>query len=52
MNRGQLPYRKLVSWRNWEIPVPDREAIVGFFIFVGISCLLHGMLLGLCWLMR
>jgi len=52
MNPTKLPYRRLVSWRDWEIPVPDREAAVGFLVFLGISCLLHGILLVLCWLMR
>jgi len=52
MNPTKLPYRRLVSWRDWEIPVPDREATVGFLVFLGISCLLHGILLVLCWLMR
>jgi hypothetical protein len=52
MSRPRLPYRRLVSWRDWEIPVPDREARLGFLCFLAISTLLHGLLLGLCWLIR
>jgi hypothetical protein len=52
MSGPKLPYRRLVSWRNWEIPVPDREATLGFLCFLGISSLLHGLLLLLCWWIR
>jgi len=45
-------YKRLVNWKNWEIPVPDKEAVVGFFTFLGISLALHFMLLGLCWFMK
>ncbi|MCI0723834.1 MAG: sodium:solute symporter family protein [Acidobacteria bacterium] len=45
-------YKKLVNWRDWEIPVPDKEAVAGFFAFLGISLALHFMLLGLCWFIK
>ncbi|MCI0627263.1 MAG: sodium:solute symporter family protein [Acidobacteria bacterium] len=47
-----LPYRRLVDWHNWEIPVPGREGTAGFLAFVGISLGLHSLLLGLCWFLR
>jgi hypothetical protein len=52
MSRTQLPYRKLVEWREWEIPVPDREAVGGFVAFLGISLFLHLGLLAICWFIR
>lgn len=47
-----LPYRRLVDWKNWEIPVPEKEARVGFGVFLGISLFLHSLLVGLCWFLR
>ena len=52
MIRMPLPYRRLVSWRDWEIPVPDKEATAGFLAFLGISTLLHLTVLGICWYLR
>ena len=52
MNRPGLPYRRLVPWRDWEIPVPDRQAFLGALVFLGISTLLHLTLLGICWYIR
>ena len=41
-------YPKLVSWSNWEIPVPGKEAVVGFFLVLAVSFLLHLFVLWLC----
>jgi hypothetical protein len=52
MTDRRLPYRRLVSWKDWEIPVPDGEAVKGALAFLGISSLLHLALVGLCWFIR
>ena len=45
-------YPKLVRWKNWEVPVPDQEAVVGFLVVMGISLALHFFVLWLCSLFR
>jgi hypothetical protein len=41
-------YRKLVEWRNIEVPRPGKEAIVGFAITLAACVLLHFSVLWLC----
>jgi hypothetical protein len=45
-------YPRLVSWKNWEIPRPGTEAIVGFFIVLAVSLGLHLGVIFLCTLFR
>lgn len=45
-------YPKLVPWKNWEIPVPSQEAVVGFAAVLGVSLALHLFVLWLCSLFR
>ena len=46
--KSKLWYPKLVPWRNWEIPVPGREAVVGFFVVLCVCLGLHFFVLWLC----
>jgi hypothetical protein len=41
-------FPKLVNWENFEIPVPGREAVVGFFAVLAASLLLHVGVLWVC----
>jgi hypothetical protein len=44
-------YRRLVRHREWELPRPGAEAVVGFLVACGVSALLHGGLMAICaWL--
>ena len=45
---NQIWYPRLVDWRNWEIPRPGREAVVGFFVVLAASLVLHAFLLWIC----
>lgn len=45
---SEVGYCKLVQWRNWEIPRPGREAVVGFFVVLAASLALHGFVLWMC----
>lgn len=47
---GEL-FPRIVRHKDWEIPVPGKEAVVGFLVFVPTSGLLHVSLIVLCdWL--
>jgi hypothetical protein len=46
------PYRKLFGGRNWEVPVPSRETVIGFLAVLAVSLALHGLVLWLCALLR
>lgn len=41
-------FPRLVRWRNWEIPRPGKEAVVGFFIVLGAAFVLHFAVLLIC----
>lgn len=41
-------YPRLVRWKNWEIPRPGKEAIVGALIVAGVSLTLHMIVLFIC----
>jgi hypothetical protein len=41
-------YRKLIPLKSLEIPVPGKQAIIGFFVFLGICLGLHLFVLWLC----
>lgn len=41
-------YPRLVDWENWEIPVPGREAVIGFLAFLAGSLLLHFLVIWIC----
>ena len=45
-------FPKLVNWENFEIPVPGREAVLGFFAVLAVSLILHLGVLWLCSLFR
>jgi hypothetical protein len=45
-------FPKLINWQNAEIPKPSREAVVGFFVVLAASLVLHASLLSLCSLFR
>jgi len=45
---GPRGYRRLVGWKNWEIPRPGKEAVVGFVCVLAVSLLLHLGLVLLC----
>jgi hypothetical protein len=45
---GTVVYKKLVQWKNIEVPRPGRDAILGFCITFGACLLLHFALLWLC----
>jgi hypothetical protein len=48
---NEVWYPRLVEWRNWEIPRPGREAVIGFFVVLTVSLGLHGFVLWMCaWL--
>ena len=50
--RGDAPYPKLFAGRNWEVPVPSRETVMGFLAVLGVSLALHGLVLWLCAVLR
>ncbi len=41
-------FPKLLNWRDVEIPKPSREAVVGFFVVLAVSLILHLSILWLC----
>ena len=41
-------YPRLVSWKNWEIPVPGKEAVIGFLIVLAASLALHLFVIWMC----
>jgi len=45
-------YPRLVNCRNWEIPVPGPQAVIGFFVVLGVSLMLYFFVLWLCSLFR
>jgi hypothetical protein len=45
-------YPRLAPWKNWEIPVPGKEAVVGFFAILAVSLALHLFVLWMCSLFR
>ena len=45
-------YRRLVPWKDFEIPMPGPEAIVGFFVVLAVSSALHVFVLWFCSLFR
>ena len=45
-------FPRLVPWRDFEIPRPGREAVIGFFAVLAVSLVLHGFVLWLCALFR
>ena len=45
-------YPKLIRSPNWEVPVPGREAVVGFFVVLAASLLLHLSVVWICSLFR
>ena len=49
--KEQAVYRKLVDWKNLEVPRPGKEAIVGFAITLAAYLLLHFSVLWLCWIL-
>ena len=51
-HRDSLWFPKLVPWKNWEIPKPGAESLVGFGVVMAVSLLLHGFVLWLCSLFR
>ena len=52
MKQPSDPYPKLVHAKNWEIPRPGREAVIGFFAVFGVCLALHGFILWICYLFR
>lgn len=48
MIRREDWYPRLVSWKNWEVQAPSRESVVGFFIVLAASLLLHGTVILIC----
>jgi len=45
---GKGSYRKLIAWRNFEVPVPGKEAIVGFSVVLIVCLLLYLAVFWLC----
>lgn len=43
---------RLTGWRNWEIPRPGKEALLGFLIVFAVSLGLHFVVLWLCAVFR
>lgn len=41
-------YPRLFRWRNWEVPRPGKEAVVGFFIVLAAAIALHFTVLLIC----
>lgn len=41
-------YPRLVRWRSWEVPRPDKQAVIGFLIFLGAALMLHFGVLWIC----
>ncbi len=50
--RDDGAYRKLIDHPDWEIPVPGREAVVGFVVVFAVSLLLHVFVIWLSQLFR
>ena len=48
MDRNSDWYPRLVKWKNWEIPRPGKEAVVGFCIVMAASLGLHFFVVLLC----
>jgi hypothetical protein len=48
MIRREDWYPRLVSWKNWEVQTPSRESVIGFFIVLAASMLLHGTVIFIC----
>jgi hypothetical protein len=45
-------FPRLVRWKNWEIQKPGKESIVGFFVVLAASLMLHATVLLICQLFR
>jgi hypothetical protein len=45
------PYRRLIAHRDFEVPVPSRESVVGFLTVIGLAGLMVvGLNLFVAWL--
>jgi len=50
--RPDAPYERLFEARNWEVPAPSRQTVLGFLAVLAVSLALHGLLLWVCALLR
>ena len=45
------PYKKLINHADFEIPLPTRQSVIGFFVVLGIAAMMiAGLLLFVAWM--